>query len=186
VKEAVFKDKQMLELQKIKSDHEERDKCIDIFTKKLEEEKRLIEDKVKCELEQSRQFKSKTQFRLTKLFNSELYSLFISLVICSNLIILSLERYPREKAVTALIEQSNLYFFAFYFAEVLLKLLAMGWDLYTFDRFNLFDLFVVALSLVDVAINLIKGCEDESGIILALRGLRIIRVFRLAKAWKSF
>jgi hypothetical protein len=99
---------------------------------------------------------------------------------------LSLDKYPEDPNVTKFIETSNIWFFVYYFLEVVFKLIPMGWTLFTYDRYNVFDLIVVIVSFIDIVINLSAGDSGSNGVSMAFRGLRLIRVFRLAKSWHTF
>jgi hypothetical protein len=95
-----------------------------------------------------------------------------------------LEKYPEEPGTTKFIENFNIFFLCYYLTEVILKLVPMGWNLFAFDRYNLFDLFIVLISLVDVVI--VNSSNHESVATTAFRGLRLMRVFKLAKTWHTF
>jgi hypothetical protein len=47
-------------------------------------------------------------------------------------------------------------------------------------------MIIVMLSLVDVAITLSDISMRGGGAITALRAFRLLRIFKLAKAWKEF
>lgn len=61
----------------------------------------------------------------------------------------------------------------------------MGFKHYFTDPFNVFDCIIVILSAVDIFTSLLSEAES-SGAIAALRAFRVVRVFKLAKAWKRF
>ena len=75
-----------------------------------------------------------------------------------------------------------------FFAEMIIKLLGLGFKEYTRDSFNIFDAILVIVSLVDFA--MLQMADDESGgsggALSAFRGVRLLRVFKLARSWKSF
>ena len=56
------------------------------------------------------------------------------------------------------------------------------------DKFNLFDGFIVILSIVDVAVNYSTSSDGSSGkgAVSAFRAFRLLRVFKLAKSWEKF
>jgi voltage-dependent calcium channel L type alpha-1D len=67
--------------------------------------------------------------------------------------------------------------------------LSLGARVYVRDKFNVFDVFVVSISLVDLALNppsVLTGIVLHSkGPATALRALRLFRVFKLARSWVS-
>ena len=71
---------------------------------------------------------------------------------------------------------------------MIIKLLGMGFKDYMRDTFNLFDALLVIVSLIDfVLLNIPEISQNGSGGALsAFRGIRLLRVFKLARSWKSF
>lgn len=72
-----------------------------------------------------------------------------------------------------------------FFLEMIIKLLGLGVKEYARDNFNLFDSLVVIISTVDNIIQYM-GLTISGGTISVLRGLRLLRVFKLARSWTSF
>lgn len=55
--------------------------------------------------------------------------------------------------------------------------------------FNIFDALIVCASIIDIFLSnfLVQGDNASSGsVITALRGFRLLRIFKLAKNWKRF
>ena len=77
---------------------------------------------------------------------------------------------------------------------MLLKMYVYGLKEYAKSKFNIFDAFVVILSLIDIIIHTIlevqntKGEVQEEGgaAVPAMRAFRLLRIFKLAKSWKQF
>ena len=69
---------------------------------------------------------------------------------------------------------------------MIIKLIGLGFRSYARDTFNIFDATIVILSVVDLVIS--KTFEDDSGTseLTAFRGVRLLRIFKLARSWKSF
>lgn len=70
---------------------------------------------------------------------------------------------------------------------MIIKLLGLGFKGYARDRFNIFDCVIVIISTIEIVI----GWADPhsgggGGAISAFRGVRLLRVFKLARSWKSF
>ena len=70
---------------------------------------------------------------------------------------------------------------------MIIKLLGLGLKGYVRDKFNLFDCVIVVISTVEIVLKLasIDGLSS-GGAISAFRGIRLLRVFKLARSWKSF
>ena len=93
-------------------------------------------------------------------------------------------------ALTGLLDDStseslknlNLFFTTTFLVEFFLKMFGIGPRGYAKDYFNLFDGFVVALSVVELVIdNLSSGGEGGSSSLSAFRAVRIFRTFRVLR-----
>jgi hypothetical protein len=75
-----------------------------------------------------------------------------------------------------------------FLGEMIIKLIGLGVKEYVLDKFNIFDGFIVMISTVEVILSYINiGSEVSSGgAISAFRGIRLLRVFKLARSWTSF
>lgn len=70
--------------------------------------------------------------------------------------------------------------------EMLCKILGFGPKLYFYDKFNRFDFTIVIVSLVEMIYDLSSTISNRKGIVSAFRAFRMIRIFKLARSWKSF
>jgi hypothetical protein len=73
-----------------------------------------------------------------------------------------------------------------FFGEMIIKLLGLGLKDYASDSFNLFDCAVVMISLIENIIVWAGIDFGGGGAISALRAIRLLRVFKLARSWTSF
>ena len=73
-----------------------------------------------------------------------------------------------------------------FFGEMIIKLIGLGLKDYAADSFNLFDCAVVMISLVETIIDWAGIDFGGGGAISALRAIRLLRVFKLARSWTSF
>lgn len=73
-----------------------------------------------------------------------------------------------------------------FFAEMVVKMIGLGIKDYAQDDFNLFDCAVVVTSIIDMIIGMIGADFGGGGAISALRAVRLLRVFKLARSWTSF
>ena len=70
---------------------------------------------------------------------------------------------------------------------MLIKILGLGVVEYSRDRFNIFDAFIVCISMLDLAVLMIDHAEGFGGASLtAFRAIRVLRVFKLSRKWKAF
>ena len=107
-----------------------------------------------------------------------LFNTAIMLIIIMNTIMLAFDRYP-DPPVN---QQETFYIFNIVFTvifslEVLLKMLALSFRGFARDRFNLFDTFVVIMSIIEL--NLSSGSGSSLGALRAVRLFRIFKIFRV-------
>ena len=132
------------------------------------------------------QFRQKT----SKIFGSQIYLAFVTVVIIVNTVILTLDSYPINPKLSTLMNYSNLAFTIFFFIEMILKIYAYTPSVYLKDKMNLFDLFIVWSSVFEVifeySIQKLDG-SNLSGIstLAALRSFRLFRMFKILRAWKN-
>ena len=69
---------------------------------------------------------------------------------------------------------------------MVIKLIGLGPKMYVKDKFNIFDCIVVIVSIVENVINWAGVEGGTKGAISAFRGVRLLRVFKLARSWTSF
>ena len=69
---------------------------------------------------------------------------------------------------------------------MIIKLLGLGVIEYKRDGFNLFDAAIVILSMVEIAVTEVIPDLSTGGAFSAFRGVRLLRVFKLARSWTSF
>ena len=69
---------------------------------------------------------------------------------------------------------------------MIVKLLGFGFKEYLRDKFNIFDATIVILCLIENVYLYVNGSSLTGGGLLALRSIRLLRVFKLARNWTSF
>ena len=72
-----------------------------------------------------------------------------------------------------------------FLVEMIIMITGLGLYEYTREKFNLFDAFVVILSIAELIIKK-AGLTCTNGAFSALRAIRLLRVFKLARKWTSF
>ena len=126
-------------------------------------------------------------FRISE---NQYFMAFMAFAISTNVIGLSLDHYPVNLAEQTTMEKINIAFAGIFIIEMVLKMLAVGVKNYfTGSAFNIFDCVIVGTSIVDIFLSNVffSGSSSNSGgVITALRGLRLLRIFKLAKNWKRF
>ena len=109
----------------------------------------------------------------------------MTLIIVVNAAIMSLEKYPQTKDFSSSINKLNQIFSWIFTAEMVIKLAGLGLKEYVRDKFNLFDALIVILSVVDNIMFYSVGSNASGGGVMILRSIRLLRVFKLARNWKS-
>jgi len=114
----------------------------------------------------------------------------MAICIIINTIILALDKYPVDIDQTIFLEKLNIVFTIIFTLEMFIKMLAVGLKNYfRGTMFNVFDCGVVIASIIDIFLSnlLVNDATESSGsVITALRGFRLLRIFKLAKSWKRF
>ncbi|CAF3763063.1 unnamed protein product [Rotaria sp. Silwood1] len=104
--------------------------------------------------------------------------LFITICIILNTLFMALDQPGQSEKMTRILTTGNYVFTSIFTAEAILKIIAMTPIKYLKDGWNVFDLLIVTLSLVELGLANIKGLS-------VLRSFRLLRVFKLAKSWQT-
>ncbi|XP_048110700.1 LOW QUALITY PROTEIN: sodium channel, voltage gated, type VIII, alpha subunit b [Alosa alosa] len=102
----------------------------------------------------------------------------ITICIVLNTVFMAMEHYPMTPHFEEVLSVGNLVFTGIFTAEMFAKLVAMDPYYYFQEGWNIFDGFIVSLSLVEL------GLADVEGLSV-LRSFRLLRVFKLAKSWPT-
>ncbi|XP_059488703.1 sodium channel protein 60E-like isoform X4 [Neocloeon triangulifer] len=114
---------------------------------------------------------------LYNIVHDPLFDLLITLCIVLNTLFLALEHHGMSESVKAALNIGNKVFTSIFTLECILKITAMSKDYFSCG-WNIFDLIVVSASMLDLAFELIDS-------ISVLRGLRLLRVLKLAQSWTT-
>ncbi|XP_049634801.1 sodium channel protein type 4 subunit alpha [Suncus etruscus] len=102
----------------------------------------------------------------------------ITICIVLNTLFMAMEHYPMTEHFDNVLYVGNLVFTGIFTAEMVLKLIAMDPYEYFQQGWNIFDSFIVTLSLVELGLSNVQGLS-------VLRSFRLLRVFKLAKSWPT-
>ncbi|KAJ8670425.1 hypothetical protein QAD02_001684 [Eretmocerus hayati] len=114
---------------------------------------------------------------LYKVVRDPLFELTITLCIVLNTGFLALEHHGMSESVRYALNIGNRVFTSIFTFECFLKLLALSKDFFN-NGWNNFDLIIVSASLIDLIFELVDGLS-------VLRGLRLLRVLKLAQSWTT-
>ncbi|KAM6070447.1 sodium channel protein type 2 subunit alpha-like isoform 3-T3 [Chlamydotis macqueenii] len=107
-----------------------------------------------------------------------LVDLAITLCIILNTLFMAMEHYPMTDNFSNVLKIGNQVFTGIFAAEMVLKIIAMHPFYYFQVGWNIFDSFIVTLSLVELFLSSVDGLS-------VLRSFRLLRVFKLAKSWPT-
>ena len=103
-----------------------------------------------------------------------------------NTIVLASDSYPVDRQYEKTSAILNTLFTYTFLAEMIIKLLGFGVKEYAKDSFNLFDAFVVIISLVELALDALGVGTENFGALSAFRSIRLLRTFKIVRSWKKF
>ncbi|XP_054667713.1 sodium channel protein type 1 subunit alpha-like [Grus americana] len=107
-----------------------------------------------------------------------LVDLAITVCIILNTLFMAMEHYPMTDDFNNVLKIGNQVFTAIFAAEMVLKIIAMHPFYYFQVGWNIFDSFIVTLSVVELFLSNVDGLS-------VLRSFRLLRVFKLAKSWPT-
>uniref|UniRef100_A0A6I8QEY3 Calcium channel, voltage-dependent, T type, alpha 1I subunit n=2 Tax=Xenopus tropicalis TaxID=8364 RepID=A0A6I8QEY3_XENTR len=115
---------------------------------------------------------------------SHYLDIFITIIICLNVITMSLEHYSQPRSLEIALKYCNYMFTTVFVLEAVLKLVAFGFRRFFKDRWNQLDLAIVLLSVMGITLEEIEinaALPINPTIIRIMRVLRITRVLKLLK-----
>jgi hypothetical protein len=110
--------------------------------------------------------------------NSSFVNMFLMISVFLNTIILAMDGLTPD-SWTDMLNYVNLVFTGIFIVELVIKLFGLGFKLYLKDFFNVFDAFVVSISIVELVINSLSG--GGSNATSGFRAVRIFRIFRVLR-----
>ena len=118
-----------------------------------------------------------------RFLDSDLFRVLVLGLVCGNTLVMAMERHPSTPELDALLADSNLAFTLLFTAEMALKLAVRGAWRYWSDPFDRFDGFVVVTGLVELVARSLY--ELDALAVQELRLFRLLRIFKLARQWRS-
>ncbi|CAJ1052610.1 voltage-dependent T-type calcium channel subunit alpha-1H-like [Xyrichtys novacula] len=158
-----------------------------------EEEARLREEKRQRRLEKRRRRAQEKPYyadysplrrSIHTVCTSNYLDLFITIIIFTNLLTMSMEHYNQPQYLEEILKYCNYVFTVVFVIEAILKLIAFGLRRFFKERWNQLDLAIVLLSIMGITleeIDLNASLPINPTIIRIMRVLRITRVLKLLK-----
>ena len=110
--------------------------------------------------------------------SSALFNILITLLIIFNTYILMTHHYDLTEEEENFTESMDFVFVAIFLAEILLKLVGLGFYGFKMDAYNIFDFFIVLLSFIEIGFQI--GNLDTP-LLESLRALRALRMLKLSR-----
>ncbi|CAF3101706.1 unnamed protein product [Rotaria sp. Silwood2] len=104
--------------------------------------------------------------------------LFITICIILNTLFMALDQPGQSEKMARILTAGNYVFTTIFTAESVLKIIAMTPAKFIKNGWNVFDLLIVTVSLIELSLANIRGLS-------VLRSFRLLRVFKLAKSWQT-
>ncbi|XP_037825375.1 LOW QUALITY PROTEIN: sodium channel protein 60E-like [Lucilia sericata] len=114
---------------------------------------------------------------LYKVVRDPLFELAITLCIVLNTAFLAMEHHGMSESFRNALDVGNKVFTSIFTFECIIKLMALSKEFFLCG-WNIFDLIIVTASLLDIIFELVDGLS-------VLRGLRLLRVLKLAQSWTT-
>ncbi|XP_049427418.1 voltage-dependent T-type calcium channel subunit alpha-1I-like [Epinephelus fuscoguttatus] len=158
-----------------------------------EEEARLREEKRQRRLEKRRRRAQEKPYyadysplrrSIHTVCTSHYLDLFITIIIFTNLLTMSMEHYNQPQYLEEILKYCNYVFTVVFVIEAILKLIAFGLRRFFKERWNQLDLAIVLLSIMGITLEEIEmnaSLPINPTIIRIMRVLRITRVLKLLK-----
>ncbi|XP_048583288.1 sodium channel protein 1 brain-like isoform X2 [Nematostella vectensis] len=126
---------------------------------------------------------ARVQDRVNKMIMDPLFDTFITGCIVLNTMFLTVEYHNMNSALRLALEIGNKVFTTIFLLEMVFKLMAFGCRGYIKSRWNIFDGFIVTISIVDLIAEAATHGYDSG--LSVLRTFRLLRVFKLAQSWRT-
>lgn len=147
-----------------------------------------FEDETVFERDARRRSHTNCLYRIFFLFvTNPFFNSFIFLMILANTLSLAADDFPMTNTKEMVIAYGNQFFTWLFTVEMIFKLIGLGPSNYRQDAYNMFDCFIVCISLIDWTIGMSIGDNvgPAGAVLQAFRAMRLLRIIKLARKWKE-
>jgi len=99
-----------------------------------------------------------------KICQSKSFDLTINVCIVLNTVVLSLDKYPIEKALEDAIYYINFVFFGVFLIEMIIKHIGLGYKSYFKETSNVFDFVIVVVSTADIVLEFALNAGKDGSV----------------------
>lgn len=131
--------------------------------------------------------KIKQKFKKGRLYvrqivRSQVFYWSVIVFVFLNTLVIALEHYGQPPFLKTFQETCEMVFLVIFITEMLLKMYGLGIHTYFSSAFNCFDFTVVLCGILEMIIQEVQGISLG---ISVLRSLRLLRIFKVTRFWKS-
>lgn len=119
----------------------------------------------------------------TRIVTHQAFDITVALVICANVVVMSLEYYRMDDSYGNILTYFAYGFVGFFVCEAIFKFAGLGFKGYFADSWNLFDFVVVLISIAAIVIEEV-GSDFMVVNPSLLRCMRLVRIVRMVKLIK--
>uniref|UniRef100_A0A8C1M168 Calcium voltage-gated channel subunit alpha1 Ia n=1 Tax=Cyprinus carpio TaxID=7962 RepID=A0A8C1M168_CYPCA len=150
--------------------------------RRMEKKRRSKKEEKRGEAQKLPYYASYSHVRLMihTLCTSHYLDIFITFIICVNVVTMSLEHYSQPRSLEIALKYCNYFFTSTFVLEAVLKLIAFGFRRFFKDRWNQLDLAIVLLSVMGITLEEI---EISAALPINPTIIRIMRVLRIARGY---
>uniref|UniRef100_A0A8C1YMJ7 Calcium voltage-gated channel subunit alpha1 Ia n=1 Tax=Cyprinus carpio TaxID=7962 RepID=A0A8C1YMJ7_CYPCA len=150
--------------------------------RRMEKKRRSKKEEKRGEAQKLPYYASYSHVRLMihTLCTSHYLDIFITFIICVNVVTMSLEHYSQPRSLEITLKYCNYFFTSTFVLEAVLKLIAFGFRRFFKDRWNQLDLAIVLLSVMGITLEEI---EISAALPINPTIIRIMRVLRIARGY---
>ena len=127
------------------------------------------------------------RLRMFKIALSKFLEITIVVSIILNVLVMAMAYYEMPVAYADGLDYINEFFSWIFITEMLIKLFGLGWKQYAQSSWNLFDFFIVNVSIFSMILKAFDGAglDIDASFLRVFRIFRILRIFRLVRRFKG-
>lgn len=155
---------------------------------KQDQDEKRIQKEIKNAKRKAPRMKHRSKYGIMAehIVNHWAFSLVITCLIVLNTIVLSLDQYPSDPALEYYVELLNFILTFAFTIETAIKILGLGFTVWSDDKLNIFDAFIVLVSIIELIVappefDINSTTSRSGGALSALRTFRLFRIFKLAR-----
>lgn len=119
------------------------------------------------------------------IFQHKIFNSFIYILICLNLLVLSLKHSGSSKTVNKSLNYANLIMILLFFSEFIIKSVVFGFVRYLDSSENCFELVINSITVLEIILTNVNILDENSKISNFLTIFSVLRIYRLIPLFKG-